>query len=133
MRIGTNDEHLELEERERLLEAPGSGDVKLNVGLRLQSFRGTYDRVWIAESDRHRFLDQLRVLEAARVGSAKLLSMSRDEFTLDVRSTDALGHMEVEAQLHRYQYSGRKSYPVHLSGGFEVDPGVIMQLINFFT
>jgi hypothetical protein len=34
--------------------------------------------------------------------------------------------MEIEAQLHRYQYSnGSKYWPIYLLGGFEVQPETI--------
>lgn len=134
MRIGSPSEYIELTELEKVPSGTpaGVGDVMLRVTVRLQSFNGSYDQVWVRLSEMQEFLQQLEALEKSRSGHAKLSSMSPDEFTLEIRSADALGHMEIETQLHRYQYSGPKYWPIYLRGGFEVEPHAIVELITFF-
>ncbi|WYD81882.1 MAG: hypothetical protein V8K32_05740 [Candidatus Electrothrix gigas] len=133
MRIGSEKEYLEIEELERNSGGTScSGDVNVRVALSLQDFSGSYDGVWLELPEMQSFLSELDALDAERKGSAKISSISPEEFTLEIRSSDALGHMEIEAQLHRYQYSGPKYWPIILKGGFEVEPETIGQLISCF-
>lgn len=133
MKFGSENEYIEIDELERSPEgAPCAGDVNVRVNLKLQSFSGSYDGVWLEFPEIERFISNLEELDKTRSGSAKVESMSPDEFTLEVRSSDSLGHMEIEAQLHRYQYSGSKSWPIHLKGGFEVEPEIIRSLLSCF-
>jgi hypothetical protein len=133
MKIGTKEEFIEIEELEREPEgSPCAGDVNVSVALALQEFSGSYDGVWLALPEMERFVGELEILDEKRNGSAKISSMSPEEFVLEIRSSDTLGHMEIEAQLHRHQYSGPKYWPIHLNGGFETQPETIRQLISCF-
>ncbi|KZZ50444.1 hypothetical protein A3759_17100 [Thalassolituus sp. HI0120] len=133
MKIGTKEEYIELEELERNPEgSPCAGDVHVSVALVLKAFSGSYDGIRLELPEMQRFIAELETLDEKRNGSAKISSMSPEEFVLEIRSSDALGHMEIEAQLHRYQYSGPKYWPIHLKGGFETQPETIRQLILCF-
>ncbi|WP_028111691.1 WapI family immunity protein [Ferrimonas kyonanensis] len=133
MKIGTKEEHIEIEELERNPEgSPCAGDVNVSVALALQAFSGSYDGVWLELPEMERFIAELKTLDKKRNGSAKISSMSPDEFSFEIRSSDSLGHMEIEVQLHRYQYSGPKYWPIYLKGGFETQPETIRQLISCF-
>ncbi|WDE09371.1 hypothetical protein [Thalassomonas haliotis] len=131
MKIGSEKEYIEIEELKRSPKGtPCAGDVNIRVGLNLQAFCGSYDGIWLELPEMERFLSELKTLDEKRNGSAKISSMSPEEFTLEIRSSDSLGHMEIETQLHRYQYSGPKYWPIYLKGGFEVLPETIRQLIS---
>jgi len=133
MKIGTKEEFIEIEELEREPEgSPCAGDVNVSVALALQEFSGSYDGVWLALPEMERFVAELEILDEKRNGSAKISSMSPEEFVLEIRSSDTLGHMEIEAKLHRHQYSGPKYWPIHLKGGFETQPETIRLLISCF-
>ena len=133
MKIGTKEEYVEIEELERNPEGtPCAGDVNVSVSLALQAFSGSYDGVWIGLTEMERFITELETLDEKRNGSAKISSMSPEEFSLEIRSSDSLGHIEIEAQLHRYQYSGPQHWPIFLKGGFETPPETIRQLISCF-
>ncbi|MFB3240110.1 hypothetical protein Q7C15_15165 [Aeromonas salmonicida] len=134
MKIGSQKESLELDVMERnSKDFPCAGDIKLRVVLNLQEFSGSYNGIWLEFTDVERFIVDLKSLDGTRVGSAKISSMSPDEFMLEIRSSDSLGHIEIEVQLHRYQYSGVKSWPVYLKGGFVVESENIKRLISCFT
>lgn len=121
MKIGSDNEFIELVELERNPKRTlCAGDIKLQVNLKLQDFNGTYSGVW------------LEALEESRKGSARITSMSPEEFILEIRSSDNLGHLEIKTQLHRHQYSGPKYWPIYLRGGFEVQPDTIRQLMSCF-
>ncbi|MBD3587363.1 hypothetical protein HHX48_16625 [Salinimonas sp. HHU 13199] len=133
MKIGTKEEFIEIEELERNPEgSPCAGDVKDKVALALREFSGSYDEIWLELPEMERFVAELEIIDEKRSGGAKISSMSPEEFVLETRSSDVLGHMEIEAQLHRYQYSGSKYWPIHLTGGFETQPETIRQLISYF-
>ncbi|WP_339074620.1 WapI family immunity protein [Teredinibacter turnerae] len=133
MKIGSKEEYLELEELERNpVGTPCAGDVNIGVALTLQGFSGSYDGVWLEHDEIERFITELEILDNKGNGFAKISSMSPEEFTLEIRSSDSLGHMEIEVKLHRHQYSDPKYWPIYLSGGFEAHPEYIRQLILCF-
>lgn len=132
MKIGTKEEYVEIEEQARDPEGTPYRGVKVSVTLALQDFSGSYDEIWLELAEMERFITELETLDEKRNGSAKISSTSPEEFALEIRSSDSLGHMEIEAHLHRYQYSGPKYWPIYLKGGFETEPETIRRLISFF-
>ena len=133
MRIGSHAEYVEIEELERIPEdMPCAGDVNVSVALSFREFSGSYDGVWLELTQMERFISDLKRLDDKRRGSATISSLSPDEFTLEIRSSDATGHMEIEAHLHRHQCSGPRYWPICLKGGFEVQPDNIVQLLSLF-
>jgi hypothetical protein len=133
IRIGREDEYLEIEQLERVSSSlPASGDVRVRVSVRLQRFLGSYGSVWVGKSDLEHFVEQLRVVERSRKGNARLEALSPHEFRLELRQLGSLGHFEVAVQLGRYQYSGRIYWPICLSGGSEIDPDELGSLRSGF-
>ena len=133
MKIGTEEEFVELTELDRNPSGtPCAGDIKIDVSVKLQEFGGRYSEVWLEFSAMKCFLTQLEALKEYRQGSSKISSMSSEEFSFEIRSSDKLGHMEIEVSLQRYQYSGPKNWPTRIFGGFEIDPQAIEQLISCF-
>jgi hypothetical protein len=105
---------------------PGAGDINLSVSRHFQESIGAYAGVWLEAPEADKFMKQLEALYSDRKGSAKIISMSPEAFVLEIRSSNDLDYMEIEAQLHRYQYSnGSKYWPIYLLGGFEVQPETI--------
>ena len=133
MKIGFEEEYIEIEELERNPDGtPCAGDVNVRVVLKFQDFSGSYGGVWLELPEIERFISELALLDDKRIGTSTISSMSTEEFTLEIRSSDSLGHMEIEVQLHRYQYSGPKYWPIYLKGGFEAQPETIRQLLSCF-
>jgi len=131
MKIGTDKEFVELIELERNPEgSPCAGDVKVDVSVKLKCFFGQYSEVWLEQPEIEIFLIKLQELNQSRSGNAIIASMSPDEFSLEIRVSDNLGHMEIETSLKRYQYSSEIQWPVNVSGGFQVEPEEIGQLIS---
>ena len=133
MKIGQDNEFCELTETERVLEEQSSaGNVKVKVNISLQEFTGSYSEVWFNNEKILEFISQLEKLNLSRKGRAKIESISPEEFMLEIKSSDSLGHMEAEVFLQRYQYSGQKYRPVKISGYFEVDSIEINKLLTYF-
>ena len=134
MKIGIDCEYIEIVELDRTpIDSPcGAGDVNVKVSVQLQDFRGMYGGIWFEVTAIKDFIGSLESLDISRKGSAKITSMSPEEFALEIRSSDNLGHMEIEVYLHRYQYSGSKNWPIYLRGGFEAQPENIKQLTSCF-
>jgi hypothetical protein len=131
MKIGTEKEYIELLEIERTPSGiPCAGDVRIDVSIQLQEFSGHYSEVWLEFTEIEKFLIELHELNDSRNGNASIVSMSPDEFFLEIRASDNLGHMEIKTILQHYQYSGEKQRSVKVSGGFHVDPVAISQLIS---
>lgn len=133
MFAGTEDEHLELTELERIPnDKPTPGDVRLQASVRLKEFSGRYSSVWLAKPDLEEFVADLQQLVESRRGKVRLQSLSPDEFWVEIRSVDSLGHFELEVQLKRYQYSGPTYWPTTVSGGFEVEPTQLPSILSGF-
>lgn len=133
MKIGSHNEYIELIELERLPEGiQCSGDINLQVTVKIKEFQGSYSGVWLEVPEMKKFLEELKALDKSRKGSAKISSTSPEEFILEIRSSDNLGHIEIETQLHRLQWSGPTYWPILLKGGFEVEPEAISELILCF-
>lgn len=133
MYVGRDEEHLELQELERVpAHLPTAGDVRLAVSLRLQEFSGGYDGVWVARPALKRFVEQLDVLLRTRKSTARIEAMSPGEFSMELRPVGQLGHYEVRVLLGRHQYSGTTSWPTALSGGFELGPSDLPVILAAF-
>ena len=133
MFIGREEEHLELEELERVPEhLPTPGDLRVRATLKLQQFSGSYSDVWLAQSDLVRFVEQLKSLVDTQQGAAKLEAMTPDEFSLEIRPAGSLGHIEASVRLSRHQYSGPTYWPTMLSGGFEIEPRQLESTLSSF-
>ena len=133
MKIGNDNDHIELTEQKRVPKSlPTSGDVKVKVVVQLQEFRGMYENVWLDKNELHIFLKELEKLNETRNGKVKLKSLSPDEFWMEIRSIDKVGHFEVQTQLKRYQYSAPKNWPTMVAGGFELDPSQLETVIKGF-
>lgn len=133
MKIGTKEEYIKIEELERNPEnSPCAGDVNVSVTLGLQKFSGFHDGIWFEFSEIKKFITELEILNEKRNGCAKISSIDQKEFVLEIRSSDASGNMEINTQLHQYQYGEIKCWLNHLKGSFETPPEAIKQLISCF-
>jgi len=133
MEIGKNKEYISIIELERISDdLPTPGDVRLKVSVCIKEFAGSYEDVWIEKDELKRFLLDLIKLEETREGEARLESMSPDEFWMEFRTIDRAGHMGVEVQLKRFQYSESKLWPRMVVGGFEFDVSTLPQLVREF-
>lgn len=131
--IGRDEEHLELEEMERVPKhLPTPGDVRVKVTLRLQDFRGSYPNVWLSKLGLERFVGELKLLVETRKTKAKLNAMSPEEFSLELRPYDTLGHFEASVRLGRCQDSGATYWPTMIAGGFEIKPSQLQSILASF-
>lgn len=132
MRIGCNDNHIDITELERARnDAPDNGDVRVLIQVKLDTFTGQHD-IWLEEAALHEFIAHFESVESARSGSVSLQSCSPEEFNLTLRSIDSLGHFEVDVSLCRYRYSGENLAPIFVSGGFEIDPTQLPTILSDF-
>ncbi|WP_316674903.1 hypothetical protein [uncultured Tolumonas sp.] len=133
MHIGSEHEYINIIEIDRnAAGSPCAGNIKAEITLKLHSFQGSYDEVWLEHSEIMRFLSEVKNLESSHRGSAKIASVSPDELLFEVRSFDNLGHMEIEVQLHCYQFDGTKYRPTFLKGEFEINPSNLHKIISIF-
>nr|WP_321239412.1 hypothetical protein [uncultured Tolumonas sp.] len=134
MHIGSKEEYINIIELDRnTIESPCAGDINIKVDVKLQKFEGSYDGIWLELSEINRFLLELKHFDSSRTGTAKISSISPDEFQLEIHASDNIGHMEIKIQLHRYQFSGNKYMPIFLMGGFDIEPSSIQEIISIFT
>ena len=133
LHIGTAQEFIQITQMEHYPSGfPCAGDVRVHVKVAFKAFCGEYDSVWLEKSALQTFIRELSILEDRRTGSARLESMSPNEFELTIRSIGGLGHMEVEASLSRFQYSGFTRWPTSVSGGFELEPDTLPSILSLF-
>jgi hypothetical protein len=133
MLIGREEEHIELELLERVPEhLPTPGDVRVRATVKLQEFGGSYSGVWLAQPDLAKFVEQLKSLRDNRQGSAKIEAMIPDEFSLEFRPLDSLGHLEATVRLGCGHYRERSFGPTILTGGFEIEPSQLESVLDAF-
>ena len=124
MHIGNSKEYVEIIKQEIMpTGTPSAGDVRVKVNVRLKEFSGAYGEVWFDKQDLYNFLRVFAIVVETRKGKARITSMSPDEFWIEFRSYDNLGHFEVEVYLKRFQYSdnGPTYWPTIIAGGFGLD------------
>jgi len=132
MRIGSDNEHVDILALERTSPGAPVEDIRVKITVTLREFFGTYDSVYLELSALAEFVESLICLERTRFGEAVLQSMSPDEFSLKLRSRDGLGHLVVEATLQRHQYSGPTYWPTKVSGGFELEAEDLPKIVSQF-
>lgn len=134
MKIGDNNEYIELIVQERVPESlPTSGDIRVKVCVQLQEFRGIHENVWLDKIELNRLIKELITVNKTRQGKIYLKSMSPDEFWVEIRSIDSVGHFELQVQLKRYQYSRSTKWSTSIAGGFELDVSQLESIINGFS
>ena len=84
----------------------GEGDTRLRVKAESVGFDGNAFScdvsVWIDRSAAQGFISALAALEEARRGSARLTSMSPDQFLLEVSVVDSVGHVVARGFVRRH-------------------------------
>lgn len=115
-------------------EPPGmdKGDRQLRVAVEADGFTGEYDQVWIAAAKWANFVSELRTLELMRKGSARVRSISPDEFDLELRIIDQAGHLVARGSLSRYHF-GRPSGQTERSCiqySVPLDPSLLRQIVG---
>jgi hypothetical protein len=134
---------MEIREAESMLEVlhvgteprewPTAGDLMLSVRVSSAGFAGFSPNVWVDARSFKTFVEQLRELEARRQGTARLESMSPNEFWLEIRSIDRAGHMAALGRLQRWQFrSGDGGYYQAVEFEFEFCPSWLPRMVAEF-
>jgi hypothetical protein len=135
---------MEIREGENLLEVlhtetgppgtPTAGDLRLSTRVVSAGFAGSSPHVWVDAAGFARFVEQLRMLEARRQGTARLEVMFPPvEFWLELRAIDRAGHMAVFGRLRRWQYlSTGPGYYQAVEFGFEFCPSLLPEIVDGF-
>lgn len=110
-------------------EADRYPSLNLIVEIKDGAFSGSVI-TWLAMSDFNRFLSQLKQCERTRQGQAILVSMSPDEFKLQIQNFDRSGHFVVLYQIIRY--TATDTIQQSLAGGFELDAEFFVKLLSDF-
>ncbi len=134
MFIGTEEEHLELKEVERVTDdLPTRGDVRLEVSVRLRDFSGRTPSVWLDRAALERFVEELRELVETRKSAAKIEAMSPGEFSVELRPNGPVGHFEMAVVLGRGWYGAQQTHWItQVSGGLDVDPSELPVILRAF-
>jgi len=133
MHIGSHNDFVEILELERAPQGlPNAGDVCVAVQVTLGEFNGRYESVWLEEPCLRDFVQQFATVEKTRTGVATLNSASPDEFVLTIRSRGSLGRFTGEVSLRRYRYVDSASWPLTVSGSFDIEPTSLPSLLDDF-
>ena len=103
-----------------------------SASLKTPDVSGGIGELWFALDAFEEFLRGLATLHLDRSGSVQLASMSPDEFFLEFRALDRLGHLGVRLGFSGFRYSGRVSFPYSLSAGFQIDPTALPYITEAF-
>ena len=137
MRIGSAECFITLDFAQSVPEGlPRSTDMACSVEASCRGFNGRVEHVWFARDDVHRFLTELRALEANRKGSVAFLNLSSPSdyspFHFEIFSTNDLGHLAVRADLLQVHYVGDHMIPLRVSVAFDIDAGDLPSLVVEF-
>jgi hypothetical protein len=108
--------------------------LKLRIEVQLHGF-SAHSEAWVERLAVAEFASGLRKLEEARSGEALLQGEDPEDLELKVSSLDRVGHMLLEFRVTRLTAVGDQGRPisVQLSGGFELDPGLLPGLVAGVT
>ncbi len=111
MKLHNGESYLELEVTEQSsLGSQRAGDTRFVVRVRMAGGETIFtaeSRAWVEGGALAGFAQDLRRLDDKRRGSSGLLvSMSPDEFRMEIRSIDDAGHMAVFGHVAHHCYGG---------------------------
>jgi hypothetical protein len=96
-------------------------------------FTGANKSVWFHRDRIDEFLRDLRKLDAARIGTAEIESMSPDECRLRIQNSDQLGHLNLDVLISRYRYTFGKADRIYCRTRIEIDPTEFPRIVAEFT
>lgn len=107
--------------------------LKLRVEAQVHGFSARCES-WLERQAVVDFATALKALEATRSGEAVLQGEDPEDLELKLSSLDRVGHMLLEFTVSRLTVVGDRGQPVtnQLTGGFEVDPGLVPGLVVGF-
>jgi hypothetical protein len=132
IRLGDPNDFVEIEVLERgTRDGQNKGDLRLGVSVRSGTFAGSHDQVWIAKDEWKSFLGSMRRLERDRSGQASLVSMSPEEFELNLQVVDRAGHLAAHGCLSRYHFGhpSGKATRSRIEYHTPVDPSLLRELV----
>ncbi len=138
MRLHNGESYLELEVTEQ--SAVGSqraGDTRFVVRVRMDDGHNIFTAeswAWVDGGALAGFAQDLRRLDDTRKGSSGLLvSMSPDEFRMEIRSIDDAGHMAVFGHVAHHCYGGvGESHLSKVAFGIPLCPSELPGLVREF-
>lgn len=96
-------------------------------------FRGCNKDVWIELDLFKDFINNLKILEKTRSGSASINSMSPEEFQVTIGTYDLSGHMILSYKIAQYSHRMSKTNIISLTGAFELDVSFFNTIISDFV
>ena len=114
---------------------PAEGALRFSVRVCSSGFSGSSASVWVDAAAFQKFLIQLRELESCRRGTARLEALgSPDEFWLELRAVDRLGHLAVFGELSssRFLSTGQRQQQ-GVEFGFEFCPSLLPTVLREFA
>lgn len=96
-------------------------------------FRGYNKDVWFDLNLLKSFIDNLKIIEKTRRGSASFNSMSPEEFEVKIETYDLSGHMVLNYKISQYINHMPKTKVLSLTGGFELDSSLFINTISDFA
>ncbi len=108
--------------------------LKLRLDVQLHGFSARGE-AWVERLAVADFAFALKKLEETRSGEALLQGEDPEDLELKVSALDRVGHMLLEFKVTRFTLVGDKARPitVQLTGGFELDPGLLPDLATGVT
>lgn len=102
---------------------------QFSVSLQCHSFAATVDAIWIELLVLEQFLRELQEVASNRREITALISMSPNEFRLQVEAVPPRGHLLVKARLAYPVYLRDQIFSHQVEGGFELDASELASFI----
>lgn len=107
-------------------------DLHIECSATTQQFVVAASRAWLEWRDVQAFVAELEALNQSLVGKAALFAMSPSDFTLTLVNLDSRGHIGVSFTIGSRNYTENGRFESSVSGGFEVLPGEVEAMLNWF-
>lgn len=128
------DSYIKFQEIEREKEHYPS--IKLEINFQMKRLSGEKIEAekittWIDLEALKAFEQDLQKIYSENRGVSSLKSLSPDEFSLEIKTMDALGHLMLNIELNK-RFSA-ENFPCiyQVKGGFEIEQSSLLDLINY--
>jgi|GEM_PF-1656407 len=87
--------------------------------------------IWLEIESIEHFIAQLQTLDEQRKGTAKMLSIFSESFSLEILAIDGWGHLATRIRIEKANYSANGYQDTEiLQTGFEIDPSSLPAVIK---
>ena len=118
--------------RQHPIQCTAEPDIHVRVSATTSHFSVNGSNAWLERSAVEAFITELGKFNGTLVGRVQLLAMSPRAFELTVENLNSKGHIGIAFTIGANIHTDNGSFHSSVSGGFEVSPRDIQDLLEGF-